>query len=97
MPTHHLETGDGPGDELAGSSHLVYQLCKSSKGRQFRISPPNKEDDDNNDLQRARPMLLSKYRAQRVNGEVVIDFPKLSASGEQTGQNVLDDSREDKL
>ena len=89
MPTHHLETGDGPGDELretTGSSHL---WTKSSKGRQFRICLPNEEDDDIEDVQRAGPMLFSKYRAQNRQSSGINDFSRLSASGVQTGQNVL--------
>ena len=53
MPIHHLETG---AKNMAGSSHLS---TKSSNDRQFRISLPNKEDEDT-DVQRGGPMLFSK-------------------------------------
>ena len=42
-------------------------------------------------------MLFSKYRAQNRQSAGSSDFTSLSASGVQTGQNVLDDSQEDEL
>ena len=81
---------------MAGSSHLGHRL-KAQKSLQFRISQPNKKDDDIEDVQRARPMLFSKYRAQRRASAGSSDFSSLCESGVQTGQNVLDDSRKDEL
>ena len=97
MPIHHLESGDVPGDEFRHvgifSSHLS---PKSSKGRQFRISLPNEEDDDT-DVQRGGPRLFSKYRAQSRESAGSSEFSSLSASGVQTDQNVFNDSHEDEL
>ena len=76
---------------MAGSSHLGHRL-KAQKSLQFRISQPNKKDDYIEDVQRARPMLFSKYRAQRRASAGSSDFSSLCESGVQTGQNVLDDS-----
>ena len=66
---------------MAGSSHL---WTKSSKGRQFRISLSNEKDYVIEDVQRAGPMLFSKYRAQSRESAGSSDFSSLSASGVQT-------------
>ena len=59
---------------------------KSLKDRQFRISPPNEEDNDIENVQSTRPMLFSKYLAQSRESAGSGDFSSLFASGVQTGQ-----------
>ena len=48
-------------------------------------------------MQRGGQKLFSKYRAQSRESAGTSEFSSLSASGVQTGQNVLDDSQEDEL
>ena len=79
---------------MAGSTHLP---TKSPKGRQFRISQPNEEDDDIDDVQRGRSILFLKYRSQSRESAGSSDLSCLSASGVQTGQNALDDSQQYEL
>ena len=97
MPIHHLETGDVPVDGFRHGGIFASHLSpKSSKGRQFRISLPNEEDDDT-DVQREGPRSFSKYRAQSRESAGSSEFSSLSASGVQTDQNVFNDSHEDEL
>lgn len=82
MPTilkPDMALGTSSGNNMAGSSH-----SSSTKGRQFRISLPNDEDEDTG-VQRGGAILFQKYRTQLQSRE----------AAETTGQNVLDDSQED--
>ena len=86
-----MALGTSSGNNMAGSSH-----SSSTKGRQFRISLPNDEDEDTG-VQRGGAILFQKYRTQLQSREAAetTEFSSLCASGVQTGQNVLDDSQED--
>ena len=74
MPTilkPDMALGTSSGNNMAGSSH-----SSSTKGRQFRISLPNDEDEDTG-VQRGGAILFQKYREAAETTE----FSSLCASG----------------
>ena len=97
LPTHHLESGDGPGEEVVISIMVASLHLSSNKGQKYRVSLPSEEDDDIEDVQHAGPLLFSKCRTQSRELAGSSDISSISVSSVRTGQHVLDDSQEDEL